>query len=133
MSTVDRSDQSADSDPRADEGAGQAPEQAGDVAAAYAEVYHDPQFVELRRRFRSFVFPVTVGFLVWYFLYVLLASYASDFMSTKLVGNINVALVFGLLQFVSTFAIAWWYARKANRDFDPIADKLRHEFEEARR
>ncbi len=54
-------------------------------------------------------------------------------MSTKLVGNINVALVFGLLQFVSTFAIAWWYARKANRDFDPIADALRHEYEEARR
>ena len=98
---------------------------------AYSVVYEDPRFAELRRRFRSFVLPVTVGFLAWYFLYVLLANYAQDFMSTKLVGNINVALVFGLLQFVSTFAIAWWYARRASRDFDPIADELRHEFEAA--
>ena len=33
-----------------------------------------------------------------------------DFMSTKVVGNINVALVFGLLQFVTTFLLAWLYA-----------------------
>ena len=32
-------------------------------------------------------------------------------MGTKVVGNINVALVFGLLQFVSTFVIAWLYSR----------------------
>ncbi len=36
-------------------------------------------------------------------------------MGTKLVGNINVALVFGLLQFVSTFLIAWLYSRYADR------------------
>lgn len=98
---------------------------------AYSIVYEDPRFVELRHRFRSFVFPVTVGFLAWYFLYVLLANYAHDFMSTKVVGNINIALIFGLLQFVSTFLIAWWYARRASRDFDPIADELRGEFEAA--
>ena len=128
MSTVDGT-----SDPPADRSPQRAPMSAADTEAAYAEVYNDPQFIELRRRFRAFVFPVTIGFLAWYFLYVLLASYATEFMSTKLVGNINVALVFGLLQFVSTFAIAWWYARKAHRDFDPIADALRHEYEEARR
>ena len=96
---------------------------------AYAVVFDDPRFVDLRSRFRRFVFPVTVGFLAWYFLYVLLANYAHDFMSTKVFGNINIALIFGLLQFVSTFAIAWWYARRASRDFDPIADELRDEFE----
>lgn len=98
---------------------------------AYEVVYNDPRFIELRSRFRRFVFPVTVAFLVWYFLYVLLANYAHDFMSTKVVGNINIALIFGLLQFVSTFTIAWLYARRASRDFDPIADELRAEFEAA--
>ena len=39
-----------------------------------------------------------------------MSSWADDFMDTKLVGNINVALVFGLLQFVSTFVIAWLYS-----------------------
>ena len=50
---------------------------------------------------------MTVAFLLWYALYVLLSAYARDFMSTKVVGHINVALIFGLLQFVSTFLIAW--------------------------
>jgi uncharacterized membrane protein (DUF485 family) len=87
----------------------------------------DPRFVELRRRYRSFVFPMTVAFLTWYLLYVVLSAYARGFMDTKLVGHINVALVFGLLQFVSTFAIAWYYANHAATKLDPLADELREE------
>ena len=66
------------------------------------------------------------AFLLWYFAYVLLADYAHDFMSTKVWGNINVGLVLGLLQFVTTFAITTWYVRYANRKLDPIADEIRH-------
>jgi uncharacterized membrane protein (DUF485 family) len=36
-----------------------------------------------------------------------------------------VALVFGLLQFVSTFLIAWLYSRYASRRLDPLAEQLR--------
>ena len=32
-----------------------------------------------------------------------MSNWATGFMSTQVVGNINVALVFGLLQFVTTF------------------------------
>ena len=62
---------------------------------------------------------MTAAFLVWYALYVLLSAYARDFMGTKVVGNINVALVFGLLQFVSTFLIAWLYSRYADPQARP--------------
>ncbi len=92
-------------------------------------VHARPEFVELRRRLRTFVFPMTVVFLTWYFLYVLCSAFARDFMAHKLVGNINVGLVFGLLQFVTTFGIAYLYSRYANRRLDPLADKLRHEIE----
>jgi len=85
--------------------------------------------VELRRRLRSFVFPMAGLFLVWYLLYVLLADYAHDFMATKVVGNINVGLIFGLLQFVSTFAITTLYVRHANKNLDPAAEKIRNELE----
>ena len=44
-----------------------------------------PEFARLRRALRRFVFPVTVAFLVWYSLYVLLAAFARDFMNTKVV------------------------------------------------
>ena len=37
-----------------------------------------PAFQDLRSKFRAFVFPMTIAFLVWYFLYVLLAVYATD-------------------------------------------------------
>jgi len=95
----------------------------------YVAVEQTAEFTALRKTFRGFVFPVTVAFLVWYALYVLLSAYARGFMSHKLVGNINVALVFGLLQFVSTFLIAWAYTRFADRRLDPAADRLRHEIE----
>jgi uncharacterized membrane protein (DUF485 family) len=45
-------------------------------------------------------------------------------MSTQVIGNINVALVFGLLQFASTFLIAWVYGRFMNKNIDPLAREL---------
>lgn len=96
----------------------------------YEQIQESPRFQELRRKFRSWTFPMTVAFLAWYLLYVVLSGFARDFMSAKLFGNINVALIFGLLQFVSTFLIAWAYSRHAAKKLDPIADELRHEVEE---
>jgi uncharacterized membrane protein (DUF485 family) len=95
----------------------------------YEEVQDSDEFVELRRRFRRFVFPLTAGFLAWYFLYAVLSAYVHDFMATKVVGNINIGVVFGLLQFVSTFVITMWYVRWADREFDPTADALRERIE----
>jgi uncharacterized membrane protein (DUF485 family) len=97
----------------------------------YLAVQRSEEFGELRSRLRRFVFPTTVAFFLWYALYVLLCAYARDFMSIKLVGNINVALVFGLLQFVSTFLIAWYYSRYAAEKLDPIADNIKSELEAA--
>lgn len=87
-------------------------------------VQNSEEFADLRRRFRKFVFPMTALFLAWYFLYVILAIFATGFMSTKVIGNINIGLIFGLLQFVSTFTITMLYARWADREFDPRAEAL---------
>ena len=81
-------------------------------------------FVELRQKFRRFVFPMTAAFLAWYFLYVLLAVLAHDFMGTRVFGNITWGLILGLLQFVTTFAITIVYVRWAGREFDPRAEAL---------
>jgi len=93
----------------------------------YLEVQQSQEFVQLRRRLRNFIFPTTIAFFLWYALYVLLSAYARDFMSVKVFGNVNIALLLGLLQFVSTFVIAWYYARFAAREIDPVADKIRGE------
>ena len=96
-------------------------------------VQSSPEFQDLRHRLRSFIFPVTALFLAWYLLYVLMASYAPSFMAIKLFGNINVGLVFGLLQFVSTFLITFLYVRFADRKLDPLAAQLRGDIETGRR
>jgi uncharacterized membrane protein (DUF485 family) len=96
----------------------------------YLAVQQSAEFAGLRRALRNFVFPMTAAFFLWYALYVLLSAYARDFMDTKVVGHINIALVFGLLQFVSTFLIAWLYARYADRQIDPIADRLKVQVED---
>lgn len=102
-----------------------------DAAASvdFQEVQSTERFQELRKRHRSFVFPMAVAFLLWYFAYVLLAAYAVDFMSTKVWGNINLGLLLGLLQFITTFGITGWYVSYSNRRLDPIAAEIRNEIE----
>lgn len=93
------------------------------------QLVESAEFQQLRRTFRSFIFPMTALFLVWYFVYVLLAAFASGFMSTKVFGNINVGLLFGLGQFVSTFAITIAYKNWADKKYDPAAEAIRHRLE----
>ena len=101
----------------------------GVSANAYTEVQQSEKFQELRRKHRSIAFPLAIIFLAWYFLYVLLADYAHDFMSKKVAGNITVGLLFGLLQFVSTFVITTIYVQFANKNLDPVADEIREDLE----
>jgi uncharacterized membrane protein (DUF485 family) len=99
------------------------------TGTVYEEVQASPEFADLRHRLRRFVFPMSAAFLVWYLVYVLLATFAPAFMAVKLFGNINVGLVIGLLQFVSTFLITTLYVRYANTHLDPAAERLRHRIE----
>ncbi|MDV7356915.1 DUF485 domain-containing protein [Rhodococcus sp. NPDC019627] len=98
-------------------------------AQAFLDMQASPEFQELRRRLRRFVFPMTAFFLAWYAAYVLLATYASDFMATKVLGNINLGIILGLGQFVTTFAITALYVRFANRELDPRSAAIREELE----
>jgi uncharacterized membrane protein (DUF485 family) len=109
-----------------------APDRRTPSAEEWLEVQASPQFQELRNRLRRFVFPMTALFLVWYLSYVLLGAYAHDFMATEVFGNINVGLLLGLGQFVSTFLITGLYVRFANRELDPRAAAIRQDLEEDR-
>jgi len=95
----------------------------------YLQVQASPEFQELRTRLRRFVFPMTAVFLIWYTVYVLLGAFAHDFMATKVWGDVNIGLIIGLGQFLSTFLITGLYVRFANRNLDPRAGALRAELE----
>jgi uncharacterized membrane protein (DUF485 family) len=99
------------------------------TGTVYEQMQASPEFAELRRKLRRFIFPMSAAFLVWYLIYVLLASFAPAFMAIPVLGNINVGLVIGLLQFVSTFVITTLYVKYANRHLDPAAERLRQQIE----
>ncbi|GAB2472431.1 DUF485 domain-containing protein [Luteococcus sediminum] len=90
------------------------------------------EFQELKKRFRNFAFPLSIAFLIWYFAYVLLSTYAIGFMSRPLFGHVTIGLFLGLMQFVTTFALTAMYIRHANKNLDPIATKIRAELEDHR-
>ena len=103
-------------------------EQAEQHDPVYDRLGATAEFAELKRRYNGFVIPTTIAFLVWYLLYVVMSNWAHDFMSTKVVGHINVALVFGILQFVTTFLITWLYSRHMAAHVDPLARELEAEY-----
>lgn len=96
----------------------------------YPAFEETPKYKELKKRQRSFVIPVLVAALAWYFLYVILATYAAAWMGTPVFGVINIGLLMGLGQFVTTFAITQWYVSYANKKLDPLATELRAELAE---
>ncbi|MEU4015342.1 DUF485 domain-containing protein [Microbacterium sp. NPDC028030] len=102
-----------------------------DGAIDYIAVEQSPRFLALKRTQRSFIFPLAAFFLIWYFVYVLLAAFATEFMGQRVWGDITVGLLFGLGQFVTTFAITMAYVSFANRKLDPLSAEIREELEKA--
>ncbi|MEU5212915.1 DUF485 domain-containing protein [Streptomyces sp. NPDC020742] len=102
--------------------------------AAYDEVYLAVQrsgaFQEVRRRYRRFVVPATVAFLAWYLAYVIASVAAPGLMARPVAGALNVALLAGLGQFVTTFLLTWAYARHARLRRDRAALDIRWETQE---
>ena len=98
-------------------------------AAEFRAMQKDPEFLDLKKTFRGFAFPMSVAFFLWYMFYVLLAVYAKDWMGTPVFGNVNWGVIMGLLQFVTTFAITWIYVNFANKKIEPKAAAIRERME----
>src|SRR5699024_123733 len=91
----------------------------------FSAVQRSDQFQKLRRTHRSFVFPLTVVFLIWYLGFVVVAAFFPEFMAIQVFGNINLGILLGLAQFLTTFIITGADVSYANRKIDPIATDLR--------
>jgi uncharacterized membrane protein (DUF485 family) len=99
----------------------------GRDAWRYAVMAQDERFLVAKVRYRRLALGTVVVFLGWYLAYVALSAFARGFMARQVIGNVNVALVLGVLQFASTFVLAWWYAHYSRRSIDPLTAQLREE------
>ncbi|MFE9445213.1 DUF485 domain-containing protein [Streptomyces sp. NPDC006602] len=110
-------------------------QEASAVAAAevYLEVQRSAAFQEVRGRYRRFVVPAVVVFFVWYVAYVVTATTAPGLMARPVAGAVNVAMLAGLGQFLTTFLFTWAYARHARLRRDRAALELRWDTQELTR
>ena len=83
-----------------------------------------PEFQELVTKRRSFVLPATIFFLSYYMAFILLAGYAEDFMASSVYEGLTVGYCLALTQFVMVFALGIMYLKRADRDYDPLAERV---------
>ncbi|MEU3146411.1 MULTISPECIES: DUF485 domain-containing protein [unclassified Streptomyces] len=107
----------------------------GAVAAAdaYLQVQRSAAFQEVRSRYRRFVVPAVIAFCAWYVAYVVTATTAPDLMARPVAGAVNVGMLAGLGQFLTTFLLTWAYARHARLRRDRAALELRWDTQELAR
>lgn len=99
------------------------------TAQEFREMQASPQFAELKKTYRKFTFPMSAAFFIWYLVYVFAATYAPGFMGQQVFGSVNVGVLFGLAQFLTTFVITWIYIKYANKNIEPQAAAIREQME----
>ncbi|MBD9731986.1 DUF485 domain-containing protein [Streptomyces sp. H28] len=102
-------------------------------ADVYLEVQRSAAFQEVRSRYRRFVIPGAAAFFVWYVAYVVTATSAPHLMARPVAGAVNVGMLAGLGQFLTTFLLTWAYTRHARLRRDRAALDLRWEAQELAR
>ena len=81
------------------------------------------EFKDLMATKRIFIVPAFIFFVVYYFALPVLVGYAPQFMSTKVMGPVNLAYLFALSQFFVAWIIAGLYVKAAG-DFDRLAKDI---------
>ena len=95
----------------------------------YRAIRESPDFRELRSRTLRFAVPATAFFMANYLAFVLLSAYAPAFMGTPAIGVINIGMLVGFFQFVSTMLVVGLYCRFARERTDPLVDAVRDRVE----
>lgn len=91
----------------------------------YNRISTNPNFKRLMHRKKRFLFPMTLFFLVFYFLLPVLTSY-SKVLNEPAIGPISWAWVFAFAQFIMTWTLCIIYSRKSVQ-FDQDIEHIKQE------
>jgi uncharacterized membrane protein (DUF485 family) len=95
------------------------------------KIAESKEFKDLMATKKMFIVPAFIFFVVYYFALPVLVGYAPGFMSTKVIGQVNLAYLFALSQFFVAWIIAGLYVKAAN-NFDRLAKDILDKAEDAR-
>jgi len=99
--------------------------------STWDEIAASKPFKDLMATKKTFIVPAFVFFVLYYFALPVLVGYAPQFMSTKVIGEVNLAYLFALSQFFVAWIIAGLYVRAAN-NFDQLAKDILDKAEDAK-
>lgn len=84
----------------------------------------DPRFQALHRKKTLFLWGLMVFSIIYYFLLPVGAAYFTDIFKIKIWGPVNIGILFALSEFVVAWFIAVIYSRRANAEFDSMAQEI---------
>ena len=88
----------------------------------YEQVIESSKFKSLMKEKKKFTIPLTIFFLVFYFMLPILTSY-STILNTPAIGDISWAWIYGFAQFVMTWVLCIVYVKKSAA-FDNKAQQI---------
>jgi uncharacterized membrane protein (DUF485 family) len=88
-------------------------------------VERSPEFRQLVRRRNGFLVAATAVWLPLFLGYLLLGALAPDLMGNEVVFGFTLGFVLSALQVFMTWAVAFAYLRKADREFEPLEQRAR--------
>lgn len=90
----------------------------------WAAIDTHPKFQALHRKKTFFLWGLMVFSIIYYFMLPIGAAYFQDLFKIKVWGVVNVGLLFALSEFVVAWTIAFVYSKKANAEFDTMAQDI---------
>ena len=91
----------------------------------YEKVQSSPQFKQFLSRKKKFIVPLTVFFMIFYFLLPIFTSYTT-FLNTPAIGDISWTWIFAISQFVMVWVLSSIYVKKA-ASFDKESEQIINE------
>ena len=90
-----------------------------------ARIANDPRYKELKAKRTSFGMWLTLSMMVVYYGFILLVAFNKPFLATRLgAGVMTYAIPIGFGVIVFTVVITAIYVRRANSEYDSLADQI---------
>ena len=88
----------------------------------YEKIAESPEFKHLMKEKKKFLIPLTIFFLIFYFMLPVLTSFTT-ILNKPAIGSITWVWVYAMAQFIMTWVLCMIYVRKAGT-FDHLAEEI---------
>jgi uncharacterized membrane protein (DUF485 family) len=100
-----------------------------EVTDRYLALYENSRFTTLRHRSNTLIAWTSAAFYGWWLLVIMLAAFVPSFFRGRLVGPVNVGLLFVFLSLTLVVVVSVVVVRLARTRLDPISELIQADVE----